>query len=85
MGDEVRRDVERLHDELAQAAAAGDEHAREMLDHVGAYLEREQPSGDDHEAFSERLQDAVVRFDTEHPSLAGTIRGVIDSLTAAGI
>jgi hypothetical protein len=85
MGDEVRRNVERLHEELTQAAAGGDEHAQEMLDHVGAYLENEQPSRDDHDDLHERLQEALVRFDTDHPSLSGAIRGVIDSLGAAGI
>ena len=85
MGDDVRKDMERLHQELSEAAAGGDEHAREMLDHVGAYLESESPSGEEHEALSERLQDALVRFDTDHPTLAGTIQGVVDSLTAGGI
>ena len=85
MGDEVRKNVERLHEELTQAAAGGDEHAQEMLDHVGAYLDSESPSGEEHEALSERLQEAIVRFDAHHPSLAGTIQGVVDSLTAAGI
>jgi hypothetical protein len=85
MGDEVRRNVERLHEELTQAAAGGDEHAQEMLDHVGVYLDNDQPSEDDHEDLNERLQEALVRFDTDHPSLSGAIRGVIDSLGAAGI
>jgi hypothetical protein len=85
MSDDRRRNVERLHEELTQAAAGGDEHAQEMLDHVGAYLEREEPAEDDHENLAERLNEALVRFDTEHPSLAGAIQGVIDSLSSAGI
>jgi len=85
MSDEIRRNVERLHDELSQAAEAGDAHAREMLGHLGAYLGNDAPSADEHDALRDRLNEALVRFDTEHPTLSGAIKGVIDSLGAAGI
>lgn len=85
MSDEVRRNVERLHDELTEAADAGDEHARQMLTHIGDYLDRDDPSDEEHEALRHRLDEALVRFDTEHPTLSGAIKGVVDSLGAAGI
>jgi hypothetical protein len=40
---------------------------------------------DDHEGLSDRLEEDAVAFESDHPSLAQTIRSVIDALSAGGL
>ncbi len=85
MAEEIRRKVEELHGELEKAAAEGSADAGELLGTTSGYLANAEPTSDDHESLGQQFNDAVVRFDADHPSIAGALRGVIDSLTAAGI
>lgn len=85
MSDEIRRHVEHLHDELSKAADEGNTDADEVRGHVAGYLSSEEPADDDHNNLRERLDEAVVRFDNDHPSISGALQGVIDAFTAAGI
>ncbi len=85
MPDDIRRQVEGLHRELEKAAAEGSDDAGQLLGATGSYLATDEPTGEDHETLRGQVHDAVVRFDADHPSVAGALRGVIDSLTAAGI
>ena len=85
MAEEIRRKVEELHNELEKAAAEGNADAGELLGATRGYLANEEPTSDDHDSLGQQISEALVRFDADHPSIAGALRGVIDSLTAAGI
>ena len=77
MNDEVRKRVTELHDHLDASDAEG---AAELKDAVAAY-----DNDGDHDAFTDRLRDGALRFESSHPELSAVVARVIDSLTAAGI
>ena len=75
---ELRRELERTD--------ASDHEARERVQQVAreldAWLERaEGPE----ESLPERLREAVVRFEEEHPRLSATLQRVVDALSDLGI
>lgn len=82
--DDREEHLRRLADELAEAAAAGNEMAGEALERVQRHLEAEG-DGDDDGDLTDRLSDAVLHLEASHPQLAATIQAVINSLTASGI
>ncbi len=84
MTDETRDHLEKVRSHLRDAAAAGDEAAAELAEHVDAYLGGEQ--GDqEHGALIDRLREGVLRFEVSHPTLSHAVQGVVDSMTASGI
>jgi Domain of unknown function (DUF4404) len=83
MESDREEELRRLADELATAAAAGNETAGEALARVQRHLEAEEE--DDRSDLTDRLSDAVLHLETSHPDLAATIQAVINSLTASGI
>ena len=85
MTDDMRRHLEELKGHLEEAADGGDDDAREVLAHVTGYLERAEHGDDDPGDLRDRLSDAVLRFELNHPKLSHTLQGVVDSLTASGI
>ncbi len=85
MSDKAREHLEEVHNQLHEAASAGDAAAGELAEQVGEYLVGDEPSAEDHEALLDRLRGGVRRFEASHPTLSSAVQGVVDSLTASGI
>ena len=81
----LRETLAELRRELASTDAADDE-ARERVQQAAreldAWLERAEPPG---ESLPDRLREAVVRFEEEHPRLSATLQRVVDALSDLGI
>jgi hypothetical protein len=86
---------EKLQKSLAQLQAQLDE-LRELDPAVAAHLDatiqqaqsligNREAKGAEHESTLEQVQDALVRYEATHPTLAGTLRSVIDGLAQMGI
>ena len=74
-----------LHRELGDADAIDDEsraQLQETLEEIRAALEPEAASGG---GMGRRLQELALRFETDHPRIAATIRQLTDSLAKMGI
>jgi hypothetical protein len=83
--DRLRETLTQLRQELA-ASDTGDPETRERVqaaaEAIEAWLERaEEPEG----GLGDRLREAAVRFEGEHPSLAATLQRVVDALSDLGI
>ena len=74
-----------LHEELGKTGPV-DEETRRLLDLVAGDIagkaEDESAGGSRHAPALEQL---AVRFETDHPALAATVRQVMDALAKAGI
>jgi len=83
--ERLRETLQELRNELARSDA-GDPATRERIQatalEIDAWLERAQPPED---SLSGRLQEAVARFEKEHPHLAATLQRVVDALSDLGI
>ena len=85
--DRLRDLLEQLHRALGGAGAV-DEESRRLLGTVLADIERvlHQPGGGTRgAAVSGRLEELVVRYEADHPGVAGAMRQLIDALAKAGI
>jgi phytoene/squalene synthetase len=84
---QLRDQLAALHAALRDADAV-DPEARAMLqqvmDDIRGALERAERSGK-HESLTERLRDAVGRFEGTHPALTEAAGRVIDTLASLGI
>jgi Domain of unknown function (DUF4404) len=85
--DQIRQPLEKLHSELANAAA---EQPHELLVHLQAETEAllaraGQPPITDHRSFRERLSQALPEFEASHPSLTAVMAEVIDTLGRMGL
>jgi hypothetical protein len=83
---ELQRELERTDAGDAEARRRVAEAARE----IDAWLERTgpgsgRPDEGAEESIGDRLRDAALRFEEEHPALATTVRRVIDALSDLGI
>jgi hypothetical protein len=78
----------RIHERLNEAGSV-DSGSREMLTQVMADIERalaqSAPAGGATEANTSRLEALAVRFEADHPSLAATLRRLVDLLSEVGI
>ncbi len=70
---------EELGRKLSEAAASGDENAREVLQKLTRF--QEDPEDDS----LEWLNEAAIRWESEHPELANVAVKVINALTAGGL
>lgn len=82
---ERAEELDSLREPLGQAAAAGNEEARELLGHVDAYLSDGKESPEKKRSLVTRLNDAALRFESSHPTLSIAIARVSDFLSAEGI
>jgi hypothetical protein len=92
---ELRARLARLHDELGRQPP--DAESRRLLLEACADIERrmalaesslaDSSSADEHSAPgpAPRLESLAVRFEAEHPDLAGSLRQLVDLLGRAGI
>jgi hypothetical protein len=85
--DKLRRQIAQLHDELDQARLNNPharEHLSEILPHIKRATDQPQPAVAD-ASLSQRLENAAVQFEVDHPTLAASARRLIELLNEAGI
>jgi len=87
----LRNALAKLHDELHRAQRL-DPESRKMLQQLATDIERlmDPPASQGRRAVPEasprdRLEEFEVKFEAEHPALAGTLREFIDLLAKAGL
>src|SRR5262245_53009076 len=76
--------VAELHKRLKQARSL-DPEARKLLTGVATDIEEALANGDAGAVAPERVEALAVRFEADHPSLAGVLRQIMDTLSKAGI
>jgi hypothetical protein len=87
---ELRQTLATLHAELGRNVAV-DPESRRLLREVSADIERvisaSEASGVplEGESHRPRIESLAVRFEADHPALAGCLRQLIDILGRAGI
>jgi hypothetical protein len=76
-----------LLDELSAAIGRtkGDKERAELTRLLGAVEGRLQGADDEHARLVDSLEKAEIRFESDHPSLAESLRQAIQSLSSAGI
>ena len=86
--EELRSQLEKLHDELHQSHAL-DLQQRELLltlaDEIQALLKRDEIQRHHYTSLSERLNDAVAELEASHPQITLLMRQAIDSLAYLGV
>jgi hypothetical protein len=82
----VEQHLRHLLDSLAAARGRGPEDDEELA-RLHEAVERRLDSADpeEHHGLVESLERAETRFETDHPSLAQSIRQALQSLSSAGI
>lgn len=91
MDAELRRLLDELNRAIVDAKADGtiddDERAelRRLVGLADALLDPEEPDENDHEGLREQLDEAAIRFEGRHPTLAAAIRSAVDTLTGYGM
>lgn len=78
--------LKQLHQALGGERAV-DEESRRLLGTVMSDIERvlQQPAAIPDPPVSGRLDELVVRYEADHPAVAGAMRQLIDALAKAGI
>lgn len=85
--DELQALLKSLQRELGDARSLDPESRRLLGDVMGDIGRALQTSAAPADAgpVSDRLDDLAVRFEADHPALAGAMRQLIDALAKAGI
>jgi hypothetical protein len=73
-----------LHERLKQARSL-DPESRKLLATVSRDIENALANGDAGAVAAEPVEALAVRFEADHPSLAGVLRQIMDTLGKAGI
>jgi hypothetical protein len=76
--------LEELHKRLKQARSL-DPEARKLLTTVASDIETALENDDASGVATEPVAALAVRFEADHPSLAGVLRQIMDTLGKAGI
>lgn len=87
--DSLKENLEQLHHQL-QTAQRVDPQTRQLLEEtlgdIRRILEQEPAQAEDEEkSIVDRLNDAALRFEESHPTLANTIGRLADLLAQMGI
>jgi len=80
MADDVRKALSDLSGELDRHEGARSDKGRELSDTVRSAME-----GDDHEGLGDKLAEAAVHFEVDHPDLAAVLRRTVQLMTDAGL
>jgi hypothetical protein len=83
-GDDLRALLAQLHERLASAGSL-DPESRRMLSTVARDIEQALTKDDAEAVDAEPVEALAVRFEADHPSLAGVLRQIMDTLGKAGI
>lgn len=81
----LRTRLAALHEQLARTPAVDSESQRllrTLLTDIEGVLNRSTPPAPAHE---HRIESLATRFEADHPSIAGALRQVLDSLGKAGV
>jgi predicted component of type VI protein secretion system len=81
---DLRALLAELHTRLKQARTL-DPEAREMLATVSRDIEQALADDDASAVAAEPVEALAVRFEADHPSLAGVLRQIMDTLSKTGI
>ena len=81
---ELRSLLAELHTRLKQARSL-DPEARKLLTTVSRDIENALAKEDASAVATEPVEALAVRFEADHPSLAGVLRQIMDTLGKAGI
>jgi hypothetical protein len=85
MGSEdLRPLLAQLHERLTHTRSL-DPEARRLLTTVAEDIEQALASDDPAAVAAEPVETLAVRFEAEHPALAGVLRQIMDTLGKAGI
>ena len=76
--------LEELHKRLKQARSL-DPEARKLLTTVARDIETALENDETAAVSTEPVEALAVRFEADHPSLAGVLRQIMDTLGKAGI
>jgi hypothetical protein len=78
--------LQQLHHALGGARTV-DEESRRLLGTVMSDIERvlERGGGPRGAPVSSRLEELIVRYEADHPAVAGAMRQLLDALAKAGI
>jgi hypothetical protein len=78
--------LQQLHQALGGAGTV-DEESRRLLGTVMSDIERvlERGGGARGAPMSSRLEELILRYEADHPAVAGAMRQLIDALAKAGI
>jgi predicted component of type VI protein secretion system len=86
--ESLRELLQRVHERLNRSGSV-DSQSRELLTTVmrdiDRALNRSSAKPSDQVDAAPRLEALAVRFESEHPALAGVLRQLIDALGKAGI
>lgn len=87
--EKLRATVQELEAELASLDSV-DEETREVLAQAMAEISdtlrrQESPTAEEHQGLAARLQDAAEEFESSHPTLAGILGRLVNSLGQMGI
>lgn len=84
-GSELRPLLAELHERLRHAGSLDDD-ARKLLTTVAHDIEQALATDDAAKVATEQpLETLAVRFEADHPALAGVLRQIMDTLGKAGI
>jgi len=83
--EELRETLARLHQEL-QRAPSLDRESQQLVMEISADIARlARPGAAPAADHTPRLESLAVRFESEHPTLAASVRQIIDALGKAGM
>ncbi len=88
MDDQLRTHLDELEAKIAAAQADGhiDDAEREELRGLVERVRQDLRDADaDTEGMADQLEEAAVRFESDHPTLAAVIRSAVQTLTGYGI
>ncbi|MDF3933177.1 DUF4404 family protein [Pseudomonas citronellolis] len=83
---QLREELQRLRDQLEQQPPLSDEQHAELetlIEDIELQLANEEALADD--SLLDGVNLAVERFEVSHPTLAGTLRSIVQSLANMGI
>ena len=83
-GEDLRALLAQLHERLGETRSL-DPEARALLTTVARDIEQALASEDASAVSAEPVEALAVRFEADHPSLAGVLRQIMDTLRKAGI
>lgn len=84
----LRELISDLHDELErtpQVDAEGRELLRELTGDIEELVGHEEPAPESRASASQRVENAAVRLEADHPRLAGILGEIVDALGRLGI
>ena len=84
----LRELVSSLHEELERTPevdAEGRELLRELTGDIEDLVGHDEPAPQTRDSAAERVESAALRFEAEHPRVAGILGEIVDALGRLGI